>query len=258
MGKGKRNRYKIFAHLYSTNTFLKNKIKKLGMENIIIEKIAQNLSEQEAFKLEKYWIKRIGRRNLETGPLCNLTDGGEGSSGWVCSNIVKEKISKSLCGKNNPRYGTTISEEHRKKLKVINKGSLHPMYNRKHSEESKQKMKDYQKIHGNAFKGKIHSEKSREKMSIALSGENSPNFGKTHSEETKEKIRNARKNFKYSIESKQKMSQAHAQLSNSIVQKIRVLRTQGISRREIANMFNISELRRIRDIELYKTYRYID
>jgi hypothetical protein len=35
--------------------------------------------------IEKYYIRKYGRRDLGTGCLVNLTDGGEGVSGLVCS-----------------------------------------------------------------------------------------------------------------------------------------------------------------------------
>ena len=45
--------------------------------------LKQNLTEEEAFKQEKYMIAVLGRKDLGTGILHNRTDGGEGSSGAV-------------------------------------------------------------------------------------------------------------------------------------------------------------------------------
>ena len=42
--------------------------------------LKQNLTEEEAFKHEKYMIAVFGRKDLGTGILRNMTDGGEGSS----------------------------------------------------------------------------------------------------------------------------------------------------------------------------------
>ncbi len=58
------------------------KIQKLGLEPKII-KYQENLTEKEAFDSEKKLIKAIGRFDLKKGPLTNLTDGGEGQSGFV-------------------------------------------------------------------------------------------------------------------------------------------------------------------------------
>ena len=60
------------------------KILKLGFEPKII-KSKENLTEKEAFVLEKRLIKTIGRFDLKKGPLTNLTNGGDGLSGFILS-----------------------------------------------------------------------------------------------------------------------------------------------------------------------------
>lgn len=45
------------------------------------------------------FIALYGRRNINTGILCNLTDGGEGSKGVIVSKETREKKSKSRKGK---------------------------------------------------------------------------------------------------------------------------------------------------------------
>jgi hypothetical protein len=49
--------------------------------NYIIDIIEDNLSEEQAFEREIFYINKIGRRDLGDGPLVNLTNGGEGPSG---------------------------------------------------------------------------------------------------------------------------------------------------------------------------------
>ena len=44
--------------------------------------LKKNLSEEDAFKHEKYMIAILGRKDLGTGILRNQSDGGEGSSGF--------------------------------------------------------------------------------------------------------------------------------------------------------------------------------
>jgi len=61
--------------------------------DIMIEE--SNISWDEACELEKYWIKRIGRKDLGTGPLINLTDGGEGCLNQKMSIESRQKMSKS-------------------------------------------------------------------------------------------------------------------------------------------------------------------
>lgn len=60
--------------------------------------LKQNLTEEEAFKHEKYMIAVFGRKDLGTGILRNRTDGGDGTSGRVISEKEREihrKIGKS-------------------------------------------------------------------------------------------------------------------------------------------------------------------
>jgi len=74
------------------NRLFINKLKKILNEHLspIIVKVYKNISEKEALVKEKYLIKNIGRRNLNLGPLCNLTDGGEGISGYKYTEKQKE------------------------------------------------------------------------------------------------------------------------------------------------------------------------
>jgi len=44
--------------------------------------IKENLTEQEAFELEKLYILMFGRKDLETGILRNKSDGGGGGGSW--------------------------------------------------------------------------------------------------------------------------------------------------------------------------------
>lgn len=100
-----------------------------------------NLTEKEAFKLEKELIEKYK-------DLCNMTDGGEGSSGfkhsketinqlsefrktvtgWKHKESTKNKISKSHKGK-------IFSDKHKKNIGIASKG-------RTHSEETKQRLRN--------------------------------------------------------------------------------------------------------------------
>jgi hypothetical protein len=102
--------------------------------------VEDNLDETTAFNLECKLIAEYGRKDLGTGILYNMTDGGEGSSG--------HKVS-----------GWQWSEESRAKRK----GSGNPAYGKKQSEETKQKKR--KKMLG--FK---HDDTSKEKRSKALTG----------------------------------------------------------------------------------------
>jgi hypothetical protein len=106
IGKGKGNRFK---HKSNRSTLWNNIVKKYGFDIILLE---ENITEQEAFEKEKYWIKRIGRRDLGLGPLVNFTDGGDGVSGL-----------KGFEGINNPFFGKKHSEESLKKMSKSHMGN---------------------------------------------------------------------------------------------------------------------------------------
>ena len=54
--------------------------------------LKQNLTEEEAFKHEVYMIFVLGRKDLGTGVLHNMTNGGEGPSGAIRSLQFKENL----------------------------------------------------------------------------------------------------------------------------------------------------------------------
>lgn len=87
VGKGKGYRYKEHILEIRKNrekNYLKknilNKIKNNNKEPIII-KLYDNITENSAFRLERFLINLIGRRDLDKGTLSNMSDGGEGCSG---------------------------------------------------------------------------------------------------------------------------------------------------------------------------------
>ena len=129
IGKGKSGRINSSLHTIHLPT---------EKERIIYLK--QNLTDEEARKHEIYMIAILGRKDLGTGILRNMTDGGEGCSGRVLSDETKKKLSDSHKGRKK-------SSAHRKAL-------------------------------SEAAKKRKASEETREKMSKVFMGENNPSFGK--------------------------------------------------------------------------------
>jgi hypothetical protein len=84
IGKGKGNRVRIKHH----------KGISVPKDEPKIIFLKQNLTEEEAFKHEKYMIAVLGRKDLGTGILRNRTSGGQGSSGAIRSEEWKRKQSK--------------------------------------------------------------------------------------------------------------------------------------------------------------------
>ena len=131
--------------------------------------VLNNLTEEQAFQNEIDFISWYGRVDSGNGILRNLTDGGDGASGWIPSEETRRKLSEANKGKIR-------SEEHKRKYREAKKGKIH-------SEEHKRKISE-------AKKGILKSEETKRKMSEAKKGQG---LGKTHSEESKRKMSEARK-----------------------------------------------------------------
>jgi siroheme synthase (precorrin-2 oxidase/ferrochelatase) len=99
VGKGCRNRH---SQKDNRNKFWHNIVNKHGFE---VRFVAKELDEELAFLVEEERIDQLKRLDIK---LCNLTNGGEGSSGLVLSEEVKQLVSKRFKGKK-------LTEEHRKK-----------------------------------------------------------------------------------------------------------------------------------------------
>lgn len=81
-GSGRRASNYITSGPRHSNKHLYNvykKAKSLGQE-VKVEIIKENLSEEEAFALEKSLIAILGKADRKEGSLCNHTDGGDGMS----------------------------------------------------------------------------------------------------------------------------------------------------------------------------------
>ena len=94
------------------SSFWKNVANKHGY---YIEIIKDNLNLEEACELEQLLIQEYGRRDLQTGTLVNLTNGGEGAPGTIISEETKLKL-------RNKNKGKKLTEEHKKKIGLANKG----------------------------------------------------------------------------------------------------------------------------------------
>lgn len=130
-----------------------------------------DLTFEESVEHEIYMIAVLGRKDLGTGILRNLTNGGDGAPGrvWFPSKEIKQKISTALKGKTKSsehvaavsealsgkpfteshkqalskaweeRRKTPVSQETRDKISNIHKG-------RKRSEETKRKLSEAAKL----------------------------------------------------------------------------------------------------------------
>lgn len=116
IGKGKGQRYK--EKKQSRNQFFKNIINK-EKDNVTSEILVNNLTEQEAWDLEKQLIAEYkSKGECKT----NFHEGGRGGN---------------TGNYNNPERSRKISEAAKKRI-----GKLNPMYGKHHTEETKQKLRE--------------------------------------------------------------------------------------------------------------------
>lgn len=124
--------------------YLTNAICKYGISNFEFSVIDECVFEMDCLDMEKAYIKHF--RSNERAYGYNLTDGGEGISGWKHSEETKRKMSETRKGELSPNFGKTIPDWHKEILSKTHKG------------------KKLSEAHINIMK--------------SLSGKNSPLFGK--------------------------------------------------------------------------------
>lgn len=160
------------------------KIIKIGKQPIIVKKF-NNLNEYKAFHIEKDMILKIGRIDLRTGQLTNMTNGGDGVSGYIQTEYDKKNQSVKISGANNGMYGKKHTEEAKQKMRG-SRPNFHPVppHLGKHlSEEHKKKIS--LKLRGrsrgpnsaytrkkisNSLKGKLIYEKNPKARLICING----------------------------------------------------------------------------------------
>ena len=104
--------------------------------------LEQNLSEIGAFALERRYIIWYGRKDIGTGILLNMSDGGYGGINSSISEERKRTLSVLMSGENNPMYG--VSSESRmtpEAIKIKNEKLSKAHKGRVFTEEWKAKLK---------------------------------------------------------------------------------------------------------------------
>lgn len=78
----------------------RNKIWKriVAKHGFTVEIVAEGISKEIALELEQLLIEEYGRRNLGTGPLSNMTNGGEGGTAILVTEEYRAKLSKAKKG----------------------------------------------------------------------------------------------------------------------------------------------------------------
>jgi len=145
VGKGKNNR--AWDHLHYShpreNKHMFNKINKIKQQGLLPKIILyrKNLTEIEVFEQEKFLIKFFGRADKNTGSLVNMTDGGDGVTGFIITEEWRKKqsLSHKLLYLLDPSKNGFINKKHTEETKkkigkasknrpIWNKGKILPQY----------------------------------------------------------------------------------------------------------------------------------
>lgn len=110
--------------------------KKIADKGYEVEILFENLTWEQACEKEKEFITLYGRKNLSTGTLVNLTDGGEGVLNIVRSDEWKEQRSKAMKG-NQIWKGKKHSQESKELMKKAKLGNNNPSKKKEVVEKAK-------------------------------------------------------------------------------------------------------------------------
>jgi hypothetical protein len=113
---------------------------------------------------EKEFIKIYGRKDMSTGALVNMTDGGEGVLNCICTEETKKKLSSVVFTQERKDY---LSNKLKGRKRPEYSGKNHPFFGKKRPE------------HSERLKGRKFPERSE-----MFKGSKNPNYGKKHSKET--------------------------------------------------------------------------
>lgn len=207
IGKGKNDR--LIHHMFESNLATDsnrhkvNTIRKIQLANKkpYIKILTHYDIEEDALLEERRLIKLIGRRDLKTGPLTNMTDGGEGTTNKIFSAERRKKISESMkkafaegrasvsSAFKHSRIGKTDSEETKQKRALTRAGYSHSKDTRQKISSAHQLIRstsEWKAKASAAQKGKKHTIAHVEKsimgnpksQPVHLLGSNYPSIGR--------------------------------------------------------------------------------
>lgn len=102
--------------------YIWNKIKQ--KTKIEVEIILDNLTWEQACEKEMYFIKLYGRIDNKNGILSNLTNGGDGSLGFIMPEYRRQMLSEKFKGKGNPMFGKKMPKVSIEKTRLKNIGRI--------------------------------------------------------------------------------------------------------------------------------------
>ena len=163
IGIGSSKNYKRAYSKENRNKHWHNVASKHGYN---VDVLLTDLTWEEACEVEKSLISKIGRRDLGTGTLVNMTEGGDGVIGVVFTEERCRKHSEKMKGRftkeDHHMYGKKFSEEVRRKMSEGSKGM-------KHSEETIKKLSENKKGSKNPMYGVKGADNPNSKLVLDLS-----------------------------------------------------------------------------------------
>jgi hypothetical protein len=183
-----RHLYEAYKSSRDFNSAFHNAIRRYGIDKFNWKIIDKSLFPELLSEMEKYYIKEFDCRSPRG---YNLTDGGDGCCGAICSETTKEKLRKINTGKKlSPETRLKISQSN---MESYRNGRVPYFWGKKLSQETKKKMSDVRIGDKNYWFGKYGkdsakfgkhlSEESKKRIGDGHRGEKSVNFGKHPSEE---------------------------------------------------------------------------
>jgi group I intron endonuclease len=156
---------RILGHL-KAKSYIGSALRKYGIESFNILVIDYTSTKEMLDEREKYWIEVLGSK-FPNG--YNLTDGGEGTSGFTMPEGTKEKLRVINLGKH-------LSESTKQKISDAGKNNYTDERRRKVSEANKGKIisEEHKKIISRCRKGQVMSEEQKNKIRKSLLGRPSP------------------------------------------------------------------------------------
>ncbi len=184
---------------YHRSKYWKNIEAKHG---VLVEFVKEGITESESIQLEIQTIEEYRRAGIK---LINMTDGGDGTTGYSHTEEHRKKMSELQAGENNPRFGKPGT--------------------RKGVKATQEQIERMRQSHLGKELPEEQRRKIRESTKLARQGIKTPGMtGRTHSPETKEKMRLKALGRRLSAESIAKMSQTkrqkNAEKQNTSIQSV--------------------------------------
>jgi len=135
--------------------------------------IKKDISDCEAKQLEIELISKYGRKDLGTGILRNLTDGGDGMGGWVMRDTTKQKLRIANTGKRH-------TAETRQKMSKSAVGKKKPPRTEQHKANQRRSQGKELVIDGMVYYSSSHAQEvlgiCRRTISNRVKNPNFPNY----------------------------------------------------------------------------------